>query len=155
VEGTLLSPIDREKLDKLAFDENGDVGVSGSIDVGQVQGLTTWFTANYPTIIKNLTEENLSQDVVDKINYISDVDASVFTVTEGKLLFNGIAMDKVVGLNDLNTKVDNLENSLNNYITIAQFNQTVGNLDNLLSANKTLAQDIESIYERLTWQELQ
>jgi predicted nucleic acid-binding Zn-ribbon protein len=147
-----------------------------------VQGLNTWLTDNGDTYIQNLTEKNLSQETADKINFITAVDTSTFTVVDSTLNLKEISADKVVGLTDLNTKVGNLETalnqlksdvddeitglvavntkianletSLNNYVTKVDFNKTVGNLDALLASNTTIIKQIEDINSRLTWQEL-
>ena len=73
---TLLSPEEKEKLEKLVFDEDGGVSVSGNINISQVQGLNGY-----------LKEEHLSQPVVEKLNYITSVDPAHFTVTNSKLMF--------------------------------------------------------------------
>lgn len=73
---TLLSPEEKEKLEKLVFDEDGGVSVSGNINISQVQGLNGY-----------LKEEHLSQPVVEKLNFITSVDSANFTVTNNKLMF--------------------------------------------------------------------
>lgn len=108
VEGSLLSPTDREKLDKLAFDENGDVGISGTISVGQVQGLKEWIPQN----VTNLTENNLSSAVVEKLNYITSVDDANFKVENGKLELASVSVNQVTDLQSLlDKKVDAEEGS--------------------------------------------
>lgn len=182
VEGTLLTPEEKAKLAALSIDEDGSVGISGTVSVDNVQGLNTWLTDNGDTYIQNLTEENLSQETADKINFITAVDTSTFAVVDSTLNLKEISADKVVGLTDLNTKVGNLETalnqlksdvnnettgltavntkianletSLNNYVTKVEFNKTVGNLDALLASNTTIIKQIEDINSRLTWQEL-
>ena len=184
VEGTLLTPEEKAKLAALSIDENGGVGISGTVSVDNVQGLGNWITQNGATYIAGLTENNLSDDLQDKINFITAVDTSHFTVTNGTLYLNEISADKVTGLSDLvtkvgnletslktledavnhetsglaavNTKVSNIENSLSNYVTIENFNKTVGDLNTLLtSTNGTIVKQIEDINARLTWQELE
>ena len=182
VEGTLLTPEEKAKLSALSIDEDGSVGISGTVSVDNVQGLSTWLTDNGDTYIQNLAEENLSQETADKINFITAVDTSTFTVVNSTLNLKEVSADKVVGLTDLNTKVGNLETafnqlksdiddettglvavntkianletSLNNYVTKVEFNKTVGNLDALLASNTTIIKQIEDINSRLTWQEL-
>lgn len=76
IEKTLLTLEEREKLANLVFDEDGGVSVSGNVHISQVQGLN-----NY------LTEAHFSNSVVEKLNYITEVDDKHFTVKENKLIF--------------------------------------------------------------------
>ena len=112
VEGTLLTPEEKTKLAGLSVNPDGSVGISGTVNADNVQGLGTWIAQNGSTYIQNLTEDNLSQDIVDKLNYITAVDGTNFTVTNGTLYLNEIAAEKVTGLPALITKVGNLETSL-------------------------------------------
>lgn len=182
VEGTLLSPDEKEKLAALSIGENGNVGISGTVSVDNVQGLGSWITSNGSTYIKNLTEANLSQSVVNKLNFITSVDSNRFTVTNGSLGFipittaditdfnsfstqltnlNSDVQDLIrvigndeTGLSALDIKFSNLEKSLGNYVTIDNFNTVVGDLNNLLESNTTIIEQIDDINNRLTWQDL-
>lgn len=183
VPGTLLSPIDKQKLEKLSIDDNGNIGISGTVNANNVQGLDIWISENGTKYISNLTEDNLSENLQNKINFITAVNNVDFTVVNGTLNLNEIAPEKISGLVDLSTKVGNLETYLNslkesiehedtgllalntkvtnlstaltNYVTIDDFNKTVGNLDALLAATSgTIIEKIDDIYTRLTWQEL-
>jgi cell fate (sporulation/competence/biofilm development) regulator YmcA (YheA/YmcA/DUF963 family) len=119
-----------------------------------------------------------------KINFITAVNNVDFKVADdGTLNLNEIAPEKVAGLVELNTKVGTLETdlttvknavehaetglialntkintlsaNLNNYVTVENFNKTVGNLDALLESTAgTITTQINDIYTRLTWQEL-
>lgn len=176
VEGTLLNPEEKKKLSALSIDEDGSVGISGTVSVENVQGLDTWMSENAATYVQNLTEENLSQEVQDKLNYITDVNEENFSVDSGILNLKAVNTSQVSGLDNVITtvneldeiinhetsglkaisaKVLNLENSANTYVTIEKFNKTVGNLDALLaSATTTLVERIDNLDARLTWQEL-
>lgn len=183
VPGTLLSPEDKKKLAKLSIDDNGNVGISGTVNASNVQGLDTWISENGSKYISNLTEENLSESLENKINFITAVNTVDFTVKDGTLNLNEIVPEKVTGLVELNTKVGTLETdlttvknvveheetglvalntkintlsaNLNNYVTVENFNKTVGNLDALLESTAgTITTQINDIYTRLTWQEL-
>lgn len=112
VEGTLLTPEEKAKLAGLSVNPDGSVGISGTVNAENVQGLGTWITQNGNTYIQNLGEDNLSDDVKEKLNYITAVDGTSFTVTNGTLYLNEISADKVTGLTALVTKVGNLETSL-------------------------------------------
>jgi hypothetical protein len=98
VAGSLLSPEDKEKLSALVLDEDGGVGISGTVNADNVSGLGTWITNNAANHIVNLTENNLSQELKDKINFITSVDESNFTVVDGKLDFKTINAAEVAGL---------------------------------------------------------
>lgn len=162
VEGTLLTPEEKEKLSALSIDEDGSVGISGTVSVENVQGLSTWLTDNGDVYIKDLTEDNFSQETADKINYITAVDEEKFTVDAGTLGLKAVPKTLVTGLTEnLNTingnlsavekRVLNLEDTV---ITVDVFNKTVGNLETLLTSNTTILAQIEDINSRLTWQEL-
>lgn len=101
VEGTLLSPEDKEKLAALVIDEDGSVGISGTVNASNVEGLGSWITDNGATHIKNLTEDNLSADLKDKINFITSVDDANFAVTNGNLELKEVAISQVTGLQDV------------------------------------------------------
>lgn len=109
VAGSLLSPEDKEKLSALVLDEDGGVGISGTVNADNVSGLGTWITNNATNHIVNLTENNLSQELKDKINFITSVDESNFTVVDGKLDFKTINAAEVAGLQALLDNKVNVE----------------------------------------------
>lgn len=109
VAGSLLSPEDKEKLSALVLDEDGGVGISGTVNADNVSGLGTWITNNAANHIVNLTENNLSQELKDKINFITSVDESNFTVVDGKLDFKAINASEVAGLQALLDNKVNVE----------------------------------------------
>lgn len=78
VPGGFLSPEDKEKLAALVIDKDGNVGISGSVNAENVEGLGTWLTENGNTYITNLSEVNMSQSLLDKLNYITSVDTNNF-----------------------------------------------------------------------------
>lgn len=130
VEGTLLSPEDKEKLNALVIDEDGSVGISGTVNASNVEGLGNWITDNGVTYISGLTENNLSTTLAEKINFITSVDTDTFKVTEGKLELVNVPVEALYStVGDL-TKIQN-------YV--------VGN---------TLVDEINSIYDILTWTEM-
>jgi hypothetical protein len=67
-------------LAALVIDKDGNVGMSGSVNAENVEGLDTWITENGNIYITNLTENNLDQKVIDKLNYITTVDENNFSV---------------------------------------------------------------------------
>lgn len=109
VAGSLLSPEDKEKLSALVLDEEGGVGISGTVNADNVSGLGTWITNNATNHIVNLTENNLSQELKDKIDFITSVDESNFTVVDGKLDFKAINAAEVAGLQALLDNKVNIE----------------------------------------------
>lgn len=130
VEGTLLSPVDKAKLNALVIDESGSVGISGTVNASKVEGLGDWITENGINYISNLTENNLSAVIVEKINFITSVDTNTFSTKEGKLeLVNVPAQALYSTVGDL-TKIQN-------YV--------VGN---------TLVDNINDILEILTWTDM-
>ena len=140
VAGTLLSPEDREKLSALVIDENGSVGISGTVNAENVSGLGTWITDNATNYISNLTENNLSDELKSKLNFITSVDDSNFTVVDGKLDFKSINAAEIAGLQALlDTKVDKVEGSrlitsseasLLERVGNGEFNNLISNIDN-------------------------
>lgn len=140
VAGTLLSPEDREKLSALVIDENGSVGISGTVNAENVSGLGTWITDNATNYISNLTENNLSDELKSKLNFITSVDDSNFTVVDGKLDFKSINAAEIAGLQALlDTKVDKVEGSrlitsseasLLERVGNGEFNNLISNVDN-------------------------
>ena len=195
VAGSLLSPEDKEKLSALVLDEDGGVGISGTVNADNVSGLGTWITNNAANHIVNLTENNLSQDLKDKINFITSVDESNFTVVDGKLDFKAINAAEVAGLQALldnkvnvetgsrlinaeeitllekvsqgefdnlianvNEAIFSIDDSTLNLIAIPSelLLDTVGDLTKLsnFSEGTTIVNEINNIYEILTWQSM-
>lgn len=155
VPGSFLSPEDKKKLDALVIDEDGSVGMSGSVNANNVEGLGTWLNQNGNTYITGLTEVNMSQDLLDKLNYITSVDGDTFKVTDGNLELVKVTQSKVEGLEEvLNSKatteelnevandVSELDKILNGYTDgetevigliehVSKLNTKVGNLEQL------------------------
>lgn len=143
IPGALLSPEDKEKLAALVIDENGSVGISGTVNASNVEGLGTWITENGATYIANLTEDNLSADLIEKINkpdFITSVDEANFTVVDGKLDFKTINAVEIAGLSALlDAKVDAVEGSrLINSDEIALLEKVeAGDFNNFITAVDT------------------
>lgn len=68
VANRLITPSEAQKLDKLILNEDGSVTTGQSVAAGDVQGLADWITNNGPTHIKNLTKNNLSDELVTQIS---------------------------------------------------------------------------------------
>lgn len=167
VEGTLVTPEDREKLNALVLDEDGSgIEISGTVNAENVQGLGSWITTNGNTYIKSLNETNLSQEIIDKLNYITSV-ADNLTVIDGKLDLNQKISDTLQSVENGNF---NFIKSVNNSIfTVSE----VGNLDLITvpidaltpvlgdftklpnnSKGFTLIDEIGNIYDILTWSDI-
>lgn len=182
VEGTLLTPDEKAKLAALSIEDNGNVGISGTVNVDNVQGLENWIANNGDNLLKDLTESNFSQTVTNKLNFITSIDTNRFTVSNGNLGFIPITTADIsdfnnfsvqltnldsdvkdlirvigndeTGLSAVNAKFSTLEKALENYVTVNNFNAVVGDLNTLLESNTTIMTQIENINERLTWQDL-
>lgn len=172
---TLLSPTDQQKLAKLTFDSTGDLGVSGTVSAENVLGLDQWISENAPSIVFNLGENNLSSEVIDKLNFITSVDRTAFTVVNGQLQFTPtqgrlITEDEAYLLQQLDSGlftnyIESVDTSVfavtKKKLELKEIpNQflltTVGDLSTLLTYDEedptTIVEEINNIYERLTWQ---
>lgn len=161
VPGEFLTPEDKEKLAALVIDKDGNVGMSGSVNADNVEGLGTWLTQNGNTYITGLTENNVSQDLLDKINYITSV-TNNFTVVDGELRLAKVdqaqvdgllevleSKASVEGLNAVVSDVNNLNNIINGYTnegdepviglveSVSKLNTKIANLE---QANANLAE---------------
>lgn len=168
VEGTLVTPEDREKLNALVLDEDGSgIEISGIVNADNVQGLGTWITTNANTYIKGLTENNLSQQVLDKLNYITSVDTAHFTAVDGTLKLNNDITNTLIAVkngdfnfiksvdeNIFSVNVGNLELKA---ISVEVLKPVLGDLNILPHATKdfTLVDEINNIYDILTWTDIE
>ena len=112
IPGALLSPEDKDKLAALVIDDDGSIGISGTVNASNVEGLGTWITENAINHIVNLTEDNLSADLKNKINkpdFITSIDETNFTVVDGKLDFKQIPAAEISGLQALLDSKVNVE----------------------------------------------
>ena len=155
VEGwTLLSPTDQEKLAKLSIDESGQVGISGTINVENVQGLTDWLNSHAGNT-PGLSKENFSTELKNKLEsilLISSVDDKELKVENGKLSIIEVNPDKITGLQEalserlteeqVNTKVSTAIDALNTALADIYVTKTVHQ------------QDIDAIWDVLTWKDI-
>lgn len=167
VEGTLVTPEDREKLNALVLDEDGSgIEISGTVNAENVQGLGTWITTNANTYIKGLTENNLSQAVLDKLNYITAVEEAHFVVVDGTLKFHDDITNtlKAVANGDFNfiKSVDeNVFSVTSGLLELKAIPSNIltpvlGDLTTLPNAAEdfTLVDEINNIYKSITWTEI-
>jgi hypothetical protein len=85
IDGRLLSDDDKTKLEKLVLSDDGTVGVSGTINASNVKELDTWLENNSADYVKDLTDANLSEDLAEKVNFITEVKDADFVVVNGQL----------------------------------------------------------------------
>lgn len=181
IEGTLLSPEDKEKLAALVIGDEG-IQVSGKVNADNVEGLATWITNNRTTVPGLLSSEDETK--LDSIeanaqkNFITAIEESQFTVTDGKLAFTSTFNQQISNLTEESnlhsTRIINLENILNGYIdednnqveglvsivnnfantyvSLSDFNSTVGDLNQMKSKGVNLWNDIQAIQTALQWQ---
>ena len=129
VPGAFLSPEDQEKLAALVIDKDGNVGMSGSVNAENVEGLGTWLTKNGNTYIANIGEDNLSQPLLEQINLITSVEPANFQIVNGELKLNKIAQSQIDGLEEtlsdkatieglqaVDSKVGDLNKIINGYV---------------------------------------
>lgn len=132
----LINPTEIEKLAKLSIDNQGNLGISGTVSIENVIGLQDWLNSN-AAIVPGLSENNLSDDLYNQLIdqlFIKSIEESQMAIDENKKLsITAIDYSKVTGLNDvlalkadtsvvteLATKVGSLESSLNTYISNAE-----------------------------------
>ena len=149
VEGALLTPEDREKLNALVIGEEG-VEISGTVNASNVEGLASWITSNRNTVPGLFSSVNATKlDGIEEgaqKNYISSVEETQFSVVEGKLSFSEVFANSISELTEASglhtTKIANLENILNGYV------DEDGNTINGLIV------DVHNIQEALRWQNM-
>lgn len=98
-------------------------------------------------------ETDLADYVKKDEQYITGVD-SEFTVVDGTLSINEISADKVEGLGDLKSVVNNLDNI---YVKQEIYLAEVGNLSELMKINEedtTIVDAINTLTDKLIWKEL-
>lgn len=171
IDGRLLSDDDKAKLEKLVLSDDGTVGVSGTINASNVKELDTWLETNAPIVIKDLTENNFSSEVVDKINFITavdttqlkvenstlsiiNIDGSIITNLNNNTEFNNI---KVIGESNA-SKITSLEELTSVHTTkinenIIKIGEIENNLNNYV-LKSTYDVDLKEIRDILTWQEM-
>jgi hypothetical protein len=151
-EWTLLSPVDKQKLDSLVIGESG-VEISGTVNAANVKQLDEWIV-NHRNDIAGLypLADAAKLDGIEagaQKNFITSVEVGVFTATNGHLaLVDKLPANRVEGLAELQSTVNAFPT---NYVSIATFNTKVGTLENTIS---DMSKDILELNERMTWHEL-
>ena len=175
VEGTLLTPTDKEKLDALVIGDEG-VEISGKVNAANVEGLGEWITQNRENVTGlfssaaegklNAIEEGAQKNLFDQVN----PDQFEIATVGGKTQLNitEIGVSQVTDLETLlnakidsstyNTKVDEIEGAIDDINTaLGGINGSISNLADQLN-NYVLKQDYEAdktiIMDAITWHEL-
>lgn len=167
VEGTLVTPEDREKLNALVLDEDGSgVEISGTVNAENVEGLGTWITTNSNIYIKNLSEDNLSNAILDKLNYITSVETANLVAVNGKLNLSQNVIDTIQAVsngefNFIKAVNNNVFSNVNGKLDLiavptGALTPVLGDLTTLPNANKnfSLVDEIHNIYDILTWSDI-
>lgn len=124
--GSLLTKTDKEKLDKLVIDEDGNVGLSGSVNAENVKELDTWITDHRDSVDGLLS----SADQTKLDNLFDQVDPQSFTI---ETVENS---KKQLTLNPLTiSKIENLEDELNKKASADDFDELVGKVGNASSGS--------------------
>ena len=165
VEGTLLSPSDKDKLSALVIGDSGGVEISGKVNASNVEGLAEWITNNRETVsglfsIAAATKLDSIEAGAEK-NFIRGINTTEFNLDEnGTLSLANISAQKITNLSDDFIYAEDIGLSLaENYVTSTIYTAEVGDLTQLLKAtpgegSTTLVNEINYINQRLAWQEL-
>lgn len=137
-----IDPADRQlQINKISYKKvegledllNEKRNTSDKVPIEDISGLNDWLTKNSSTLIKNIGVGNLDEALQTKINSsISQVNTEQFSVVNGVL---------------------NLKSS-NVGVALADFNKVVGDLNTLLTNDYNVYNEIESIKNTLTWQNI-
>ena len=177
IEGRLLTDDDKTKLGKLELNDDGTVNVSGTIDASNVKELDTWLEANSANHIKDLTDDNLSEELAEKINFITNIDSANFVIENGQLKLNENAgrlitdeeisvLEAVAGgefnnfIAAVNTGIFTVVDGTLDLINIpaSLLVPVVGDMSNLVTYNAenptTIVDELNNLYDILTWGEM-
>lgn len=128
VEGALLSPTDKEKLDALVIGDNG-VEISGKVNASNVEGLSEWVTANRDKVAglySTTTDSKLTKAIADLEALTTQVNTNT----------SGIAA--------VNTRVDDVITSLTAYVQYTEYNAKMASIDT----------DIDMLKDAMTWKSI-
>lgn len=180
VEGTLLSPTDKSKLNALVIGENG-VEISGKVNASNVEELDTWITEHRDTVAGLFPTTAVSKlegiEAGAQKNLINSVEASQFTVVDGKLSLSSAVTESLADLASKTslhaTKIVSLDQTLNGYVNddgdtvpglvatvnnfantyvaVSDFNSVVGDLDQMKAKGVNLWDDVQAIQNALKW----
>lgn len=174
---TLLSPTDQDKLANLTINDDGQLELSGLVTADNVQGLSDWMVNNSANCVMGLTEQNFSDEIVTKLNYINSVDQSYFTVQNSQLKFtpiegrlinpeeesalqdviNGVYLNVIESVDTSTFTISKGKLYLKN-VDATLLYPTVGDLTQLLTyadnPNTTIVDEINNLYTIVSWQDI-
>lgn len=125
VEGTLLSPDDKKKLDALVIGEEG-VEISGKVNAANVEGLSEWVTTNRDKVAglySTTADSKINKAIADLAALTTTVDTNTTNITA------------------VNTRVDDVITSLTAYVQSIEYNAKMAVIDT----------DIDTLKDALTW----
>lgn len=125
VEGTLLSPDDKKKLDALVIGEEG-VEISGKVNAANVEGLSEWVTTHRDKVAglySTTTDSKVNKAIADLTTLTTAVDTNTTNITA------------------VNTRVDDVITSLTAYVQSIDYNAKMAVIDT----------DIDTLKDALTW----
>ena len=133
----LLSPEDKNKLDRLTIDGD-NVQISEVIKAENIEDLDDWMMTEGSSYLSNIGIDNLNSELKEKINSsMPNFNVNHFEAVDGTLQLN-----------------QNLMSQIHETISINNFNATVGNLNKLLANGVSLSDEIAEIKSKLTWQDI-
>lgn len=157
----LLTSDEAKKLEKLSIDEDGSVGISGTISAKNVQELydtiVNIVTGTGTGVYDDVNRELLGIQAGAEKNYIASVNESQFTVEDRKLNVKAIDASLISGLDDLlNNKADKSAiTTLETLIETKASKDSVTNLETLLNAKVADHEArIAELEGRLVWKTL-
>lgn len=125
VEGTLLSPDDKKKLDALVIGEEG-VEISGKVNAANVEGLSEWVITNRDKVAglySTTTDSKVNKAIADLATLTTAVDTNTKNIAA------------------VNTRVDDVITSLTAYVQYTEYNAKMAAIDT----------DIGTLKDALTW----
>lgn len=145
VDWTLLSPDDKSKLDS----------ITKGAEPNYIKAVEEEFTVTNGTLGINQIPISKITDLNDQLNVIQSNVSSLDQIINGTTPEEGQIVQGVVAkLDDLTSTVNNLSNSLVNYVTVQDFNTVVGNLEEMKINNTNIMEDIDGIKEILSWKDI-
>lgn len=175
IEGRLLSDDDKTKLEKLVLSDDGTVGVSGTINASNVKELDTWLENNSAEHVKNLTDDNLSEELAEKVNFITEVKDADFVVVNGQLQLN-TTNGRLITNEEIETLQAVADGDFDNFIKSVNegifsvvdgkldlvalpaelLTPVIGDMTQLVNYTEgtTIVNELNNIYEMLTWNEM-
>lgn len=125
VEGTFVSPKDKEKLDALVIGDEG-VEISGKINAANVEGLSDWVISNRDKVAglySTTTDSKVNKAIADLATLTTAVNTNTTNIAA------------------VNTRVDDVITSLTAYVQYTEYEAKMASIDT----------DINTLKDALTW----